>query len=186
MKKSSHITQSGRILIVLLLLLGSITACSSFKVYKLPNGVGVLALRDLERVYPIFASTFKAELDLALKTKAEISEISLGGKYEKDVKQLYENLDNLNKDVRDHLVTAYSKYVTALSVATTPDERAKASEAFDKVQLQVSQFATEVRKLNAQAAAVQTKTSATEWDKLFEQGKTIVEETNRAGIKRAQ
>src|SRR4051794_39059333 len=89
-----------------------VPGCSSFTVYHLSNGVDVVALRDMSNVYPVFASTFKAEVDEAVKTKEEALNITANGKFSNDVVKLYQELDNLNMDVRNQLVTAYTRYVT--------------------------------------------------------------------------
>jgi hypothetical protein len=147
--------------------------CSSFTAYDTGNGVKVLALRNLQDAYPVYAPTFKSEMDFALKTQKSIVDLSVNSKYEKNVVQLYQQLDQLNADARNALISAYSKYVTSLSVSRDATERRDAAEAFDKATANVVSLTAEVRKLNAQIEGVKHSTGATEWSALFAQGNEL-------------
>ncbi len=176
-----------RTILVLMSLLPTIvlTGCSSwwcssgFQIYDLGNGVKILALENPNDAYPLYASTFKAEMDLALSSKDDLSKVSLGGKYESQVKELYETLDKINADQRNGILAIYSKFITAMSVSTSPEERAKVSDAFDKALLRITELAGEIRKLNIQIAYVKTATSSTEWEKLFKQGNITKEKAKK-------
>ena len=108
-----------------------LTGCSSFKVYKLDSGVTVLALRNLEKVYPVYAQNLKAELELALSTKGNLTGLSAKAPFESKVQQLYDSLDQINADARNQLIAAYTKYIGALGSARSAEERIRYGDAFD-------------------------------------------------------
>jgi len=149
-------------------------SCSSFKSYKLSDGRTVLVLRNIEDVYPIYAATYKAELDMALKLKEEVIDTNIGGKYEKDIKSLYENLDNANMHVRNTLITGYSTFIASLSDAVSESEREKAKARWDYIQKEILKLSFELRKFNKQTVSAKTRISSTEWEKLLSKGNKII------------
>jgi len=150
----------------------AITGCcnrgSSFETLRIGDtGVSIVVLRSLEDVYPVYGKELKAEVELALTTKHEISNLSARAPFEQKVARMYQLLDQTNADARQQLVTAYSKYLANISVAQSETERAKASEDFEKTVERVQIMTETVRKLNAQISDVRTLTSSGEWEELF-------------------
>ena len=141
-----------------------------------------MALRNLEDVYPVYAPTFKSEIEFALKTKESIADLAANSKYEKQATKLYQDLDVVNADARQALVTAYSKYVTTLGSAKNADERAAAGAAFDSALVRILSLTDEVRKINAQIVAVKQNTGATEWQQLFGQTSQLSEQVKSLTI----
>lgn len=155
-----------------------ISACSkSFEPIPLADGRTILVLRDIEDVYPVYGATFKAEFDLALKTKEEIIDTNLGGKYERDIKSLYENLDQINMDVRTSLVSGYSTLIASLSTAASEQERERAMARWDNIQQEVIKLSYGLRRINKQADSAKTRISNTEWEKLISIGKEMVDDS---------
>lgn len=145
----------------------------SYKEVKLPDGRVILVLKNIEDAFPIYATSFKAELDLALKTKKEMVDITSGSKYGSDITNLYEGLDRLNMDIRNLVITGYSTFITSISLSQSEAERDKIMNRWDNIQQKIIQLTSELRDLNKQAVSAKTRTSSTEWDKLIQIGREI-------------
>ncbi len=184
-KTNSRMNQPYVLFPLLIWMVVSIVSCAtnSFKEYKLSDGRVVLGLRNIEDVYPVYAATYKSEFDLTLKLKEEILDTTIGGKHERDIKSMYETLDRLNMDTRNMLTSGYSTLLASLSVASSYDEREKAMERWDKIQQNIVVLTKELRKINQQSVAAQTKISSTEWDKLINQVDQLKQKSNDLEIK---
>lgn len=152
------------------------------KVYNISQGVSVLALEDFGCAYPVFASTFKAEFDLAFKTKQSIVEANAGGELGTQVVELFEKLDQINLDVQNQLKTAYLGYITTLSVATSPDERRRAAEAFEATQNKIIALVPELRKLTQQLQSAVTDNSDLETQEAIQQAEVLGTRAKEAGF----
>ncbi|HEX5718444.1 MAG TPA: hypothetical protein VF179_19940 [Thermoanaerobaculia bacterium] len=141
-----------------------------FKAYKLSGGREVILLRDLEKVFPVYAKSVKAELELALKEKTGVLDAAAGGKYEDEVKKLYSDLDTINSDVRSALISGYSALIFKVSATSDPSLIAVAFAKWDEILELVVREAFRIRAINQQLAAAKTVTSGSEWSKLFELG----------------
>ena len=135
--------------------------------YPLSSGREVILLRDIERVFPVYGKSVKAELDLALKQKAQVLEATQGGKFQSDVDKFYRDLDAINSDVRAALISGYSTLALKISVAAEPSQVADAFTQWDRILELVVREAFHVRAINQQLASVKTMTSGAEWQKLF-------------------
>src|SRR5262245_12517060 len=85
--------------------------------------VSIVVLRKVDNAFPVYAREFKAELELTKKEKDETLQRVANTAAEAKVKSLYEQLDQLNNDLRQILISSYVKYVTTLSAAHSPEER---------------------------------------------------------------
>ncbi len=138
----------------------------SFVVYELGDGRTVLALRDLDEVYPTFAATFKAEADLAYSQKDELQKATAGGNYDQNVVKLYSDLDAITYQVRTTLATGYTGFVTSLGSSITPEERRRAFDRWDAIQKQIIELTLRLRGINDQIAQAKSAVSNTEYDQL--------------------
>lgn len=162
-----RIVRSGRIALLVVAVAGlPLLGCSSYKVYKLPDGRSVLAIRDLNEVYPTFAATFKAEADLAYSQKDDLVKATAKGEFEQKVTKLYQDLDAITYQVRTALATGYSTFVTSLGSAVTAEERKRAFDQWDGVQKQILELTVRLRGINEQIALAKNAVSNTEYDKL--------------------
>jgi hypothetical protein len=168
-------TASIKIFRVISILLGLFIffpyGCSdSFKQITLPDGRVILVLRNIEDAFPVYATSFKAELELALKTKKEMVDLAGESKYSSDVNNLYENLDRVNMDVRNLVITGYSTFVTSMSLSESESERDKIMNRWDNIQQQIIVLTSKLRILNKQVISAKMRASSTEWDKLISIG----------------
>ncbi len=138
----------------------------SFVVYELGDGRTVLALRDLNEVYPTFAATFKAEADLAYSQKGELQKATANGNYSQNVVKLYGDLDAITYQVRTTLATGYTGFVTSLGSSTTPEERRRAFDRWDAIQKEIIELTLRLRGINDQIAQAKSAVSNTEYDRL--------------------
>jgi hypothetical protein len=146
-----------------------------FRTYQLADGRSILALRHLDEVYPLYGKTFKAEMDLALDQRKQLIDTSAGGKYEQGVRQLYQNLDLINADVRTALVSAYSVLITRLSAGIDATQQEEAFRKWDEVLASVIKETARLREINLQLAAAKKLTSSGEWEQLTNLGETAKE-----------
>ena len=154
------------VLLLVAVILFLVNCRTSFTVYKLGDGRTVLALRNLDEVYPTFAATFKAEADLALSQKDELQKTTAGGNYEQQVVKLYQDLDATTYQVRTTLATGYSSFVTSLGSAVTPEERRRAFDQWDAIQKRIIDLTLQLRGINDQIAQARSAVSNTEYDRL--------------------
>src|SRR5215467_8949938 len=120
-KKGKALVVGVAICLVVAAFVGGWTAharlAGDFKTITLSSGREVILLRDIERVFPVYGKSVKAELDLALKQKAQVLEATQGGKFQSDVDKFYRDLDAINSDVRAALISGYSTLALKISVA---------------------------------------------------------------------
>jgi hypothetical protein len=128
------------------------------------KSVGIIVLRDMSNVYPVFASQFKAEFDLTKKGQKETEKSVAGTVAETKVRRLYQQLDQIDADLRLALSTHYVKYVTAMSAAATAQERADASRQFEQAVDAAIRMAGDIRKLHQEIEKAQVVTSAADWE----------------------
>jgi hypothetical protein len=126
--------------------------------------VGIVVLRDMSNVYPVFATQFKAEFDMTKKGQKEVENKVAGTTAETKVKRLYEQLDQIDADLRMALSTHYVKYVTAMSAAGTAQERADAGHQFDQAVETAIRMAGDIRKLHEQILATKGNVSPADWE----------------------
>jgi hypothetical protein len=155
-----------------------------FKTYKLSGGREVILLRDMQKVFPVYAKSVKAELELAFKQKAKVLDATADGQYEDKVKKLYTDLDAINSDVRSALLSGYSALIAKVSITSDPSLVAAAFAKWDEILELVVREAFRLRAINRQLAAAETVTSGSEWNKLFElgdQAHQVAQELKQAG-----
>jgi len=143
-----------------------------FRTYPLPNGHTVVALRHLDQVYPLYAKSFKAQMDVALDQKATAVKTTAGGKYEDQVTKLYENLDAISADVRTTIVAAYTALILKLSTTTDPAQTDAAFKKWDDVLDAIIKETAHLREINLQLAAAGKLTSSNQWEQLAALGDT--------------
>jgi hypothetical protein len=141
-----------------------------FQAVDLPDGRRLVLLRHLDEAYPVYAKTLKAELDLALEQKKKVFDATAGGKYEQGARQLYQDLDAVNADVRTTVVAAYSGFALTLSAAANASQVADAIKKWDDVLQLIIKESARIRGINQQLAAANTATSGAGWDKLTDLG----------------
>jgi hypothetical protein len=148
---------------------------SDFEVVNLRDGRSLIILKDFDQAYPVYAKTLKAEVDLALEQRKQMFDATAGGKYESDVKRLYENLDAINADARTAVVAAYTGLVLRVSANAEPSQVAEAFSKWDEVLQLVIREAARVRTINQRLAAVRVATSGSGWEGLL----LLAEESRR-------
>jgi hypothetical protein len=144
--------------VALALSVGGLAAChENYDVLRC-NGADVIVLSN-DQMFAAYATEVQFELNAAAKTKAELAEISAGTKYNKTIKDLYEQLDNLTAQFKTELYAEYGMYLNQLCNAKTPDERRAAADAWAASRQRAQDFALKMRAINQQVAVVKSSTS---------------------------
>ena len=143
---------------------------------------GILVLKSLTCAYPVYAATFKAEYDFLVKSKGKLVELSTGGEMETRIHQLYAQMDQINADVRTNIVSAYSAYVTAVTVAETPEERQRVTKAFEDRQAQILQLTQRLREVAIQAQSALVNNSNRELERTVEKGQEVTGLARQLGL----
>jgi len=128
---------------VLALLMVLSTACGTYEYRNRPDNSEVAVIRNIQNVFPVFASEFTATLD-----SLQIPEgPSLGhAEIREKIVNLYEQKDQLNAQLRDFVVARYQSYINAeLDPSDQARERGRAS--WNEVTEKIHSAALEIRRI---------------------------------------
>lgn len=172
----------SRTFFLLIPLLMALGACSSsFEFRKRADNSEVAVLRDIQKVFPVFANQFQAELDATNRIKNELEQllgIKLG--YQNQVVQLYEKQDQLQAATRDFIISNYVVYInTELENDVDARERGRASWRATNDTLAKRTF--ELRRIREDL--LRLKATATTWESALNEWTMAVSLARKAEAK---
>ena len=90
-----------------------LAGCGTYEYRKRPDASEVAVIRDIQKVFPEFASEVTGVLE-GLKVPLGPSDVTLGkSEISNNIVRLYEEKDQLNAQLRDFVVARYQSYINA-------------------------------------------------------------------------
>jgi len=123
-----------------------LTQCGTYEYRKRPDASEVAVIRDIQNVFPEFASEVTGVLE-GFKIQSGLIEGSLGrGEMKNQIVRLYEQKDQLNAQLRDFVVARYQSYINA---ELDPDKaaRERGRKDWNDVTARIHGVALDLRKL---------------------------------------
>lgn len=123
-----------------------LTGCGTYEYRKRPDASEVAVIRDIQKVFPEFASEVTSVLE-GFKVRSGFIEGSLGrGEIKNTIVRLYDQKDQLNAQLRDFVVARYQSYINA---ELDPDRaaRERGRKDWNDVTAKVQEVALDLRKV---------------------------------------
>ena len=137
----------NRFLVCIMVVVGlSFTGCGTYEYRKRPDNSEVAVIRDIQKVFPEFATEVTSVLE-GFKVNNGPIEGSVGrSEIKNQIVRLYEQKDQLNAQLRDFVVARYQSYINAeLEIDAATRERGRKN--WNDVTAKVQEVALELRKV---------------------------------------
>ena len=102
---------------------------SDFEVVPRGDGTNARLLRRMDLVWPLFAESFRFNLEAFLDLEAAMLDAGTEVGLERNVERLFDNADQLNFELRSHLVGMYLVHQDA-QMEIDPDTRQRARDGW--------------------------------------------------------
>ncbi|MEM1328999.1 MAG: hypothetical protein AAGG07_00410 [Planctomycetota bacterium] len=134
-----------------------LVGCSDFEVIDRGDGSKARVLKKIDSVWPVYAKEFEAQAKAAIATQGDLAKLDLEGSLKNKVVRLYQEMDQLNGQVRTFVTASYTTYQDAileLDLAT----RERARERWDRRIASLSAQATKLREVSIRIREATTAT----------------------------
>jgi hypothetical protein len=147
------VTKKSACLSIVFLLMTA--GCSDWEYRMRPDNSGeVPVIKNIDRVFPLIASDIDISATAIIKDKAELINAGIDGGFKRDVDRLFEELDQINGQVRTFVVSNYTAFISS-QLETDKAARENGRLRWDAMNRELQQQAFEVRKISQQLKSAQ-------------------------------
>ncbi len=133
------------ILCAVFLTIAAAGCASDFEVVPRGDGTNARLLRRMDLVWPLFAESFRFNLEAFLDLKAAMLDAGTAVGLERNVELLFDNADQLNFELRSHLVGMYLVHQDA-QMETDPNTRQRARDRWAAFQEKLLEHSRTLRR----------------------------------------